>query len=41
MEGRSFDAARIERAVREILAAIGENVTRDGLGETPARVAEA
>ena len=41
MEGRSFDGPRIERAVREILAAIGEDVTRAGLGETPARVAGA
>ena len=35
------DLARIERAVREILAAIGEDPTRDGLIETPARVARA
>lgn len=33
------DLARIEAAVREILAAIGEDPTRDGLIETPARVA--
>src|SRR5437660_11216457 len=33
------DQPRIERAVREILAAIGENPDRDGLRETPARVA--
>ena len=33
------DHARIERAVREILAAIGEDPDRDGLKETPARVA--
>ncbi|MGE5195222.1 MAG: GTP cyclohydrolase I, partial [Deltaproteobacteria bacterium] len=33
------DLPRIERAVREILAAIGEDPTRDGLKETPARVA--
>jgi len=33
------DLARIEAAVREILAAIGEDPTRDGLLETPARVA--
>ena len=33
------DIARIEAAVREILAAIGEDPTRDGLLETPARVA--
>jgi GTP cyclohydrolase I len=34
-----FDAARIERAVKEILIAIGENPDREGLLETPARVA--
>src|SRR5579862_6996716 len=33
------DRPRIERAVREILLAIGENPDRDGLCETPARVA--
>ncbi len=33
------DLPRIERAVREILAAVGENPERDGLLETPARVA--
>jgi GTP cyclohydrolase I len=33
------DHARIERAVREILAAVGENPDREGLLETPARVA--
>ena len=41
MSDRSFDGPRIERAVREILAAVGEDVTRVGLRETPARVAEA
>ena len=30
---------KIEKAVREILIAIGENVKREGLKETPARVA--
>ena len=34
-----FDADRVERAVREILVAIGEDPDRDGLKETPARVA--
>jgi GTP cyclohydrolase I len=33
------DHARIERAVREILIAIGEDPDRDGLLDTPARVA--
>lgn len=36
-----YDAARVERAVREILLAIGEDPQRDGLAETPARVARA
>jgi GTP cyclohydrolase IA len=36
-----FDAPRIERAVREILEAIGEDPEREGLRETPARVARA
>ena len=35
------DLRRIERAVREILLAIGEDPERDGLVETPARVARA
>jgi GTP cyclohydrolase I len=33
------DRPRIERAVREILAAVGEDPDREGLLETPARVA--
>lgn len=33
------DKKRIENAVREILCAIGENPEREGLKETPARVA--
>lgn len=33
------DLGRIERAVREILFAVGENPDREGLQETPARVA--
>jgi GTP cyclohydrolase I len=36
-----FDLPRIERAVREILFAIGEDPDRDGLRDTPARVARA
>lgn len=34
-----FDHARAEAAVRELLAAIGEDVNREGIVETPARVA--
>jgi GTP cyclohydrolase I len=34
-----IDAARIEAAVREILLAVGEDPDREGLQETPARVA--
>jgi len=36
-----FDLPRIERAVTEILLAIGEDPDRDGLRDTPARVARA
>ena len=36
-----IDLRRIERAVREILLAIGEDPDRDGLADTPARVARA
>ena len=36
-----YDADRVERAVREILIGIGENPDRDGLKDTPARVARA
>src|SRR5947209_7692395 len=35
----AVDRERIERAVREILEAIGENPHREGLVDTPARVA--
>ena len=38
--GTSVDVDRIERAVREILIAIGEDPDRDGLQRTPQRVAE-
>ena len=38
-QSHSVDHARIERAVREILAAVGEDPDREGLLETPARVA--
>ena len=36
-----FDDKRAEYAVRELLAAIGEDPDRDGLRDTPARVARA
>jgi GTP cyclohydrolase I len=36
-----FDQARAEAAVRELLLAVGENPDRQGLQETPARVARA
>jgi GTP cyclohydrolase I len=36
-----FDQARAEAAVRELLIAIGEDPEREGLHETPARVARA
>jgi GTP cyclohydrolase I len=39
--GPPVDQARIEKAVREILIAIGEDPDRDGLVDTPARVARA
>ena len=39
--GRGIDQARVERAVREILLAVGEDPDRDGLRDTPARVARA
>lgn len=35
----NVDHARIERAVREILSAVGEDPDREGLRETPGRVA--
>jgi len=39
-EPREFDKPRIERAVREILEAIGEDPDRDGLQFTPRRIAD-
>ena len=40
-EGPTVDGPRIERALREILLAIGEGPGREGLVKTPERVAEA
>lgn len=37
--GTTIDTARIERAIREVLLAIGEDPDREGLRETPRRVA--
>ena len=36
----SIDSERVERAVREILYAVGEDPTRPGLVNTPSRVAQ-
>ncbi len=38
-EARVVDQPRIEAAIREILLSVGEDPDRDGLKETPARVA--
>ena len=35
-----FNAARVEAAIRELLIGIGENPDREGLAQTPARVAK-
>ena len=35
-----MDEDAIEKAVRDLLVAIGENPDREGLQETPARVAK-
>lgn len=39
--GRIFDQTRAEAAVRELLIAVGEDPEREGLLETPSRVARA
>ncbi|WP_216213824.1 GTP cyclohydrolase I FolE [Amycolatopsis aidingensis] len=39
--GRVFDQARAENAIRELLIACGEDPDREGLRDTPARVARA
>lgn len=36
-----FDQQRVERAIRELLIGVGEDPDREGLQETPARVARA
>ncbi|WP_456786784.1 GTP cyclohydrolase I FolE [Cellulomonas sp. P5_C5] len=36
-----YDEARVEAAIRELLLAVGENPDREGLQQTPARVARA
>jgi len=36
-----YDEGRVEAAIRELLLAVGENPDREGLRETPARVARA
>lgn len=41
MTNASFDRERAETAVRELLIAVGEDPDREGLVETPARVARA
>ena len=38
---RPYDKVRAEAAIRELLIAIGEDPDREGLKETPARVARA
>lgn len=40
-EKLAFDQARAEAAIRELLFAVGEDPDREGLAETPARVARA
>ena len=39
--GRTFDTERAENAIRELLLAVGEDPDREGLRDTPARVARA
>jgi GTP cyclohydrolase I len=39
-DGQPVDRERVERAVRELLLAVGEDPDRDGLQRTPARVAD-
>jgi GTP cyclohydrolase IA len=37
---RAFDAEKVEAAIRDLLIGIGENPDREGLAQTPARVAK-
>lgn len=37
---RPFDPAKVEAAIRDLLIGIGENPDREGLAQTPARVAK-
>ena len=38
-QNKEIDFSRIEKAVKEILSAVGEDVGREGLKDTPTRVA--
>ena len=38
---RPYDEAAVEEAIRELLRAVGEDPRRDGLKETPGRMARA
>lgn len=40
MKGMAMDKKRIEKAVREILLAVGENINRRDIKDTPRRVAD-
>jgi GTP cyclohydrolase I len=39
MAKKKINTARIEKAVKEILLAVGENINREGIKQTPKRVA--
>jgi GTP cyclohydrolase I len=41
VSGREYDSAGVERAVRDLLVAVGEDPDRDGLRGTPERMARA
>lgn len=40
MKPRGIDTAKVEKIIRELLLALGENPNREGLKDTPRRVAE-